>query len=83
MEAEREVLPDDDDEATSGYMEIATLLEQSILLIGQAFNAITCGRRLIIFNTLIDNSIRVKKILKESSLDMDDMENLHIFWRKI
>ena len=83
MEAEREVLPDDDDEATSGYMEIATLLEQSILLIGQAFNAITYGRRLIIFNTLIDNSIRVKKILKESSLDMDDMENLHIFWRKI
>ena len=35
MEAEREALPDHDDEATSGHMEVATLFEQSILLIGQ------------------------------------------------
>ena len=35
MEAEREALPDHDDEATSGHMEVATLFEQSILLIVQ------------------------------------------------
>ena len=33
MEAELEAIPDNDDEVTSGHMEIATLFEQSILLI--------------------------------------------------
>ena len=41
MEAEREALPDNDDEATSGHMGMANLLDQNILLIGQAFNVIT------------------------------------------
>ena len=81
MEAEREALPDDD-EAISGHMEIATLFEQSILLISQAFNAITYHRRLNILNTLIDNSIKVKEILKERSLDLDDMENPYLFGEK-
>ena len=81
MEAEREALADDD-EATSGHMEIATLFEQSILLIGQAFNAITYHRRLNILNTIIDNSIKVKEILKERSLDLDDMENPYLFGEK-
>ena len=82
MEAEREALPDNDGEATSGHMEIATLFEQSILLIGQAFNAITYYRRLNILNTLTDNSIKVKKILKERSLDLDDVENPYLFGEK-
>ena len=81
MEAEREALPDDD-EAISGHMEIATLFEQSILLISQAFNATTYHRRLNILNTLIDNSIKVKEILKERSLDLDDMENPYLFGEK-
>ena len=57
MEAEREALPDNDDETTSGQMEIANSFEQSILLLGQPFNAITYHRRLNILNTLTDNSI--------------------------
>ena len=61
MQAEREALPGNDDETTAGHMEIATLFEQSILLIGQAFNAITYHRRLNILNTLIDNSIKKGK----------------------
>ena len=81
MEAEREALADDD-EATSGHMEMATLFEQSILLIGQAFNAITYHRRLNILNTIIDNSIKLKEILKERSLDLDDMENPYLFGEK-
>ena len=79
MEAEREALPDDDNEVTSDHMEIATLLEKSILLIVQAFNVITYGTGLIIFNTLIDNSIRVIKILKGRSLYLDDTEDPHFF----
>ena len=59
-------------------MDIATFFEQSILLIGQTFNGITYHRRLNILNTLIDNSIKVKEILKERSLDLDDMENPYL-----
>ena len=59
MEAKREVLQDNDDKATSCHIEIATLFEQSILFIGQAFEAITHHRWLNILNTLIDNSIKV------------------------
>ena len=56
METERETLPDNGDEAISGQMEIATLFEQSIILVGQVFNVITYQRRLNILDTLIDNS---------------------------
>ena len=42
MEAERKALPDNDDEATSRHMGTATLFDQNVLLIGQAFNVITC-----------------------------------------
>ena len=79
MKVERESLPDNDDEAASGHMEIATLLEQSILLIDQTFNSITYHRRVNILNVLIGNSIKVKEILKERSLDLDDMENPYLF----
>ena len=82
MKAEQETFSDDDDEATSGHMEIATLFEQSILLLGQAFNAIIHRRRLNILNTLIDNSIKVKEVLKERSLDLDDMESPYLFGEK-
>ena len=64
---------------SSCSMEIATLFEQSILLISQVFNAITYHRRLNILNTLIDNSIKVKGILKEPSLDLNYIENPHLF----
>ena len=81
MEAEREALPENDDETTSGHME-ATLFEHSILLIGQAVNVIKNHRRLNILNTLIDSSIKVKKILKERSLDLDDMGIPYLFREK-
>ena len=54
MEVEREALTDNDDEATSCHMEIVTLLEQSVLLIDQVFNAMTYHRRLNIVNTFIN-----------------------------
>ena len=82
MQAEREALPDNDDKATSGYMEIAILFEESILLIGQAFIVITYHRRLNILNTLIDNSIKGKEILKVRYLDLDEMENTYLFGEK-
>ena len=41
MEAEREILQENDDDAVSGHMEIARLFEQTSLLISQKFNLIT------------------------------------------
>ena len=82
MESEWEALPDNDDEATSGQLEIATLFEQSIILRGQAFNAVTYHRHLNILNALIDNSIKVKETLKERSFDLDDRENPYLFGEK-
>ena len=38
MEAGREILPKDDDEAVSGHMEIAGLFEKTILFIGQTYH---------------------------------------------
>ena len=82
METEHEAHPDNDHEATSGHMESAILFEQSILLIGHAFNAIKYHRRLNILNTLIENSIKVKEILKERNLDLDDMGNPYLLGEK-
>ena len=58
------------------------MFEQSILLKVQAFNAITYQRRLNILNTLIDNRIKTKEILKERILDLNDMENPYLFGEK-
>ena len=79
METERKALPDNDYEATSGRMEIATLFEQSILLIGEGFNTIRYHSRLNILNTVIDSSIKINGILKERSLDSDDVKNPYLF----
>ena len=53
---------------------MATLLKQSILLIGQTFNAITYHSWLNILNTLPVIDV-LKEILKERSLDLDDIQN--------
>ena len=53
---------------------MATLLKQSIRLIGQTFNAITYHSWLNILNTLPVIDV-LKEILKERSLDLDDIQN--------
>lgn len=58
MEAEREILLEDNDKAVSGHTEITGLFEQTKLLM---FNTITYQKRLDVLNTLIDNSTRVKE----------------------
>ena len=59
MEAEREIILEDNDEVFSGYAEIIGLFEQTILHTGQAFNSITYQRWLNVLNNLIDNSTTV------------------------
>lgn len=44
MEAEREIILEDNDEVFSGYTEIRGLFEQTILHIDQTFNLITYQR---------------------------------------
>ena len=63
MEEEKIRLPTE--EKHEGEDEIATLLEQSVMLIDQAFNSVTCHRQLNILSTFIDNSTKIKDIIKE------------------
>ena len=81
MEEERELISPDD-EASDGHQEIASLFEQTILLVGQAFNSVAYQRRLNVLNTLIDNSVNVKEILKEPMLNLDTIDNDYLFGEK-
>ena len=63
MEEEKIRLPTE--EKHEGEDEIATLLEQSVMLIDQAFNSVTYHRQLNILSTFIDNSTKIKDIIKE------------------
>ena len=60
IEAEQEILLEDDGEAISGHMQITGSFEQTILPIGQALNSITYQRRLNVLNTLINNFERTQ-----------------------
>ena len=64
MKTKQEILQEDDDKVDSGHMEIAGWFEQTIPLIGHAFNAITNQLRLNVLNTLMDNSTKVKEMLR-------------------
>ena len=79
MEEERELISPDD-EASDGHQEIASLFEQTVLLVGQAFNSVAYQRRLNVLNTLIDNS--VKGDSKGTKLDLDATDNGYLFGEK-
>ena len=64
MEEETESIAPDD-EAADGNQEIASLFEQTVLLVGQVFNLVAYQRRFNVLNTLIENNFKVKEILKD------------------
>ena len=64
MKTKQEILPEDDDKVDSGHMEITDWFEQTNPLIGHAFNAITNQLRSNVLNTLMDNSTKVKEMLR-------------------
>ena len=78
MEQERELIAPDD-EAADGHQEIVSLFEQTILLVGQGLNSVAYQRRLNVLNTLIENNVKVKEILKEPMLNLDAIDNDFIF----
>ena len=59
IEEERELISSDG-EASDGHQEIASLFEQTILLVGHVFNSVVYQRRLNVLNTLIENNVKVK-----------------------
>ena len=81
MEKERELVAPDD-EASDGHQEIANLFEQAILLVGQVFTSAAYQRCLNVLNTLIDNNVKVKEILKEPMLNLDAIGNEYLFGEK-
>ena len=78
MEEERELIAPDD-EAADGHQEIASLFEHTVLLVGQVFNSVAYQRRLNVINTLIENNVKVKEILKEPVLNLDAIDNDYLF----
>ena len=79
---EKNLIPENEEEAAAGHHDIALVFEQTILLIGQAFNSLAYQRRLNILSTLIDNNTRVKEILKEQTLEIDSIDNTYLFGDK-
>ena len=71
-----------DDEALDGHQEMASLFEQTILLVGQVFNSLAYQRRLNVLNTLIDNNVKVKEMLKEPMLNLHAIDNDCLFREK-
>jgi len=59
--------------------EVTSLLEQTVLLVGQEFNASVYHRRESLLSSLILNNAKVKDILKKQSKDMNDPENTFLF----
>ena len=46
------------------------------------FNSVAYQRRLNVLNTLIDNNVKVKEILKEPMLNIDAIDNVCLFGEK-
>ena len=74
MKEERKLISLDDD-ALDGHQEVASLFEQTVLLVDQAFRSVAYQRRLNVLNTLIDNNVKVKDILKEPMLNLDAIDH--------
>lgn len=82
MEEEKQVAMENIDSKT-GYT-IPTngglnIIEQSILLLAQTFNAASYFRRKSIHNALIDSKSKVKEILKEHSDSLNNFSNQCFF----
>lgn len=55
-------------ELNKGHQEVATLLEQTVLLNAQAINSLAFKHRMNILSKLILNFIKATEILNEQSL---------------
>ena len=79
MEKETELIPADEQVDGFGVIAISRLFDQAVLLVGQVYNSIGYQRRLNILLALINNNTKVKEILKEESLKLDDVDNGYLF----
>ena len=61
---------------------ISSSFEQLMLLIGQAFYSVTYYRRHNILSTLIDNPSKVKEILRDPDMALDNISNTCLFGDK-
>ena len=78
MEEERELIPAEQVKG-SGMIMISRIFDQAVLLVGQVYNLVVYQRRLNILSALIDNKTKVKEILKEDSLKLDNVDNSYLF----
>lgn len=79
MEEEKELIPADEQVENSGLIVISRLFDQAVLLVGHVYNSIGYQRKLNILSVLIENGTKVKEMLKEESLNLDDEDNEYVF----
>ena len=79
-EEERESVDNEDER--SHFQYIVELFEQSVLLTSQAVNRIRHQRRYNVLSTLIDNSTKVKDMLKSKADEMNLKDNKCFFGEK-
>jgi len=79
IEEEKEIENTENGQEESPIAVISNLFEQTILLVGQAFNATAYHRRKNILGTLIENSTKVKEILRDQSSSLNDCDNKNLF----
>ena len=80
MELERNAVLEE--ELNEGHREMANLFEQTVLLTAQTYNSLAYQRRMNVLSALTPNSTKVKKILKEKSLELGGIENKYLFGEK-
>ena len=80
MELERNAVLEE--ELNEGHREMANLFEQTVLLTAQTYNSLAYQRRMNVLSALIPNSTKVRKILKEKSLELGGIENKYLFGEK-
>ena len=81
MEKEIELISPDN-KASDGHQEITSFFEHTILLVSQVFKLVANQRCLNVLNTLVDNNVKVKEILKEPMLNLHAIDNDYLLGEK-
>ena len=60
------------------HNENASLFEQTILLVSQAYKSLAYQQRMNILSTIIENNTKATKILRQQAKNVDARENIYL-----
>ena len=64
------------------HNENASLFEQTILLVSQAYKSLAYQQRMNILSTIIENNTKATKILRQQATNVDARENIYLFGKQ-